>query len=181
MPTDFSLRLATSEDLPALQRLVSDSIRVHCRSHYTLAQIEGMLTHTTGRYDDLVAEGRYFALVKDGTEVVGCGGWSARPAVYGTPQRGASPGPDEAWIRGIYVHPSYSRRGLGSMVVRKCEEAAAAMRFCKFNLGSTVNAVPMYLANGYRKVREEVDGLPNGEKITIVMMRKDLTGESQGC
>lgn len=183
--SSLHLRMATPEDIPTLQTLMANSIRLNCSSHYTPGQIDGCIAVTIGRYDPLIHSSTYFVLTSPSAsnqdEVVACGGWSFRRTVYSAGGRGEladealDPEVDAAWIRGIYVHPSWTRRGLGSRLTLACEEAAGAAGFRRFALGSSLNAVPLYESLGYEGTGEEAVTLPNGEEMAMKIMRKDLT------
>jgi GNAT superfamily N-acetyltransferase len=115
----------------------------------------------------------------DQGSAVGCGGWSNRKTLYGSdhgPNREMAfldPLTDAAKIRAIFVHPAYARRGLGSLILQHCEQAARAAGFGRFEMGSTLTGVPLYLLKGYLE-REHIDiPLPNGEVLPIVHMVKD--------
>ena len=83
-----------------------------------------------------------------------------------------------AWIRGIYVHPRYARRGLGKMIVIHCEQEAGRAGFERFELASTVNAVPVYERCGYKPWETRTIEMENasGIEMDIVMMRKGWDG-----
>ena len=83
-----------------------------------------------------------------------------------------------AWIRGIYVHPRYTMRGLGKMIVAHCEQEARKAGYERFELASTVNAVPVYERCGYKawETRTIEMGTASGIEMDMVMMRKGGNG-----
>ena len=63
------------------------------------------------------------------------------------------PSHDAAKIRAFFVHPDWARRGIGSLILQACEEAATAAGFCKLEMGATLSGVAFYRAKGYWKSR----------------------------
>jgi GNAT superfamily N-acetyltransferase len=89
----------------------------------------------------LLEEGRYFVAERAG-ERVGVGGWSPDSLEA-----------DLAWIRYLFVHPDHVRFGIGRGLVEVAERAAAAAGRSRFEVWSSLNAVPFYRALGYRRLR----------------------------
>jgi GNAT superfamily N-acetyltransferase len=150
---------------------------------YTQPQIEGALGSVLGLDTQLIEDQTYFLAEsrKDGSELVavGCGGWSYRKTLFGSdhgPGRevaGLDPATDAAKIRAIFVHPSFARQGIGSLILQHCEDAAAAAGFRRFEMGSTLTGVALYTLKGYREIERIAVPLPNGEAIQVVRMHKD--------
>jgi GNAT superfamily N-acetyltransferase len=180
---EFVLRVAVEDDVPALHGLIERSVRGLQANDYTPAQIEGALGHALGLDTQLIADGTYFvAAPRDEPSVLaGCGGWSRRRTLFGSdhgPHRGADfldPAVDAAKIRAIFVDPAWARRGLGSLILRHCEEAARAAGFLDLEMGSTLTGVPLYTLKGYRETGRVDVPLPNGEVLQVVRMRKRLS------
>src|SRR5277367_4239377 len=179
----IDIRVAEHSDIPALYKLIESSVRGLQAGDYTQLQIEGALGGVLGLDTQLIADQTYFiaeCFDDDGeTVVVGCGGWSYRKTLFGSdhgPGREADlldPATDAARIRAIFVHPAWARRGIGSLILRHCEEAAEAAGFRCFEMGSTLTGVPLYLRMGYVEVERVAVPLPNGESVEVVRMRKD--------
>lgn len=154
---------------------------------YTPAQIEGALGTALGLDTQLIADGTYF-VAEHRTEAgdaiaIGCGGWSFRKTLFGSDH---GPGretalldslldsrTDAAKIRAIFVHPEWARRGIGTLILKHCEEAEAAAGFRRFEMGSTLTGVPLYRQKGYVETERIEVPLPNGEALPVVRMRKD--------
>src|SRR5262245_45214797 len=81
-----NIRSATSNDLPALDRLIPLSARELSRGYYSDQQIESAIRYVFGVDSQLIADGTYYVAV-DADEIVGCGGWSWRRTLYGGDQR----------------------------------------------------------------------------------------------
>jgi GNAT superfamily N-acetyltransferase len=178
--TSFQIREATAVDIPALRSLIELSVRALQKDDYSPAQIEGALGHALGLDTQLIEDRTYFVAeaVEQDRLIVGCGGWSNRRTLFGSdhgPNRENAfldPKTDAAKIRAIFVHPQWARKGLGTLILKHCEEAAQRAGFGRLEMGSTLTGVPLYTLKGYIP-RERVDvPLPNGETLPIVHMVK---------
>lgn len=176
--TGFLLRLATATDVPALAALIDASVRGLQAGDYTAAQIDGALRAVYGVDTQLIADGTYYAVENDASEIVACGGWSKRKTLYGGDRYQAredsllDPRSEAARIRAFFVHPDWARRGIGAMILEACERAAMAAGFTRLEMGATLTGVPFYLARGYRRVEDLAVPLPDGEALPIVRMEK---------
>jgi GNAT superfamily N-acetyltransferase len=175
----IDIRLATEDDTPRLHRLIELSVRGLQAGDYSQAQIDGALGSALGLDTQLIADRTYFVAESSGDDtLVGCGGWSGRKTLFGSdhgPGRELGlldPAVDAAKIRAIFVHPDWARRGVGSLILKHCEEAAWEAGFRRFEMGSTLTGVPLYLLKGYREVERIEVPLPNGEVLPVVRMRK---------
>src|SRR4029079_6617159 len=79
---NWTPRLATEADIPALEVLIPLSVRSLQAAHYSPAQIDAALGPVFGVDRQLIRDGTYFA-VEDAGQIVGCGGWSKRKTLYG--------------------------------------------------------------------------------------------------
>lgn len=177
------IRHAVTADIPILRDLIDASVRGLQTREYTPSQIESALATVYGVDTQLIADGTYLvAEAEPGAEaaalVVGCGGWSKRKTLYGGDQwtgREAAlldPRHDAAKIRAFFVHPSWARRGIGSMILEACENAGVASGFTRFEMGATLTGVPLYQARGYIALENLEVPLANGESLPIVRMEK---------
>jgi GNAT superfamily N-acetyltransferase len=178
----FTIRAARPSDIDELRSLIELSVRRLQRNDYTPAQIEGALGHALGLDTQLIEDGTYLAAVplSNPDAIGGCGGWSFRRTLYGSdhgPPRETGlldPATEPAKIRAIFVHPEWARQGLGTQILKHCEDAAQRAGFRSLEMGSTLTGVPLYSLKGYER-REDVGvPLPNGEVLPIVHMVKRL-------
>lgn len=182
--SSVTIRLATSEDIPALRVLIDKSVRVLQREDYSAEQLEAALGTAYGVDTQLIADETYYvveAVSASGEKVLAaCGGWSMRKTLYGSdhgPYRDNAmldPAHDAAKIRAFFVHPEWTRRGNASLILKTCEDAAYARGFRRFEMGATLTGVPMYAARGYAKGEQIEVPLPNGMSLTVVRMAKTL-------
>lgn len=175
----FHLRLATDADVPVLERLIDLSARVLQKDHYSREQLDVAIGPVFGVDRRLIEDGTFFVVEHDG-EIVGCGGWSRRKAMYGGDRdRVGEDGVldwriDPARIRAFFIHPEWTRRGIGRRILAECEAAIRAAGFARAELVATLTGEPLYASAGY-EVLERVDApLPNGLKLPVVRMGKAL-------
>jgi GNAT superfamily N-acetyltransferase len=170
-----TVRLALASDIPALNDLIPVSARVLSQGFYSPAQTEAAIKYVFGVNLQLIADRSYF-VVEDSGEIVACGGWSFRATLYGGDQRPVGGGPtldaaqDAARIRAFFVSPAHARKGLGSLLMKACTEAATAAGFRQLELMSTLPGVPFYSRLGFRERERVTDTLPDGTAVEFVRM-----------
>jgi GNAT superfamily N-acetyltransferase len=173
----MNIRLAVIDDVPALTALIAASVRVLQAPDYSESQREAALASVYGVDTQLIADQTYFVAEVDGT-IVACGGWSKRKTLFGADHCAGredsllDPAIDAAKIRAFFVHPNWSRRGIGTRVLEACESAAQSAGFKKFEMGATLTGVALYKTRGYREVEEIAVPLANGESLPIVRIEK---------
>jgi len=174
----FTHRLATPDDMPALQRLMTDSIRALLPAFLSPEKVEASFA-VMGVDSQLIEDGTYFVVEEDGT-LAGCGGWSRRATLFGhnhTAGRDArllDPASDAARIRAMYTAPSFARRGVGRRILELCEAAARAEGFTRAELGATKGGEPLYRACGYQEIERLEVPTPGGVTVPITRMGKEL-------
>jgi len=189
---NIHLRLAVPEDVPALRELINKSVRGLQTLDYSPAQIEGALQTVFGVDSQLIADGTYIvaeaernAIARDEAApqpfeliIVACGGWSKRKTLFGsdhwTGREDALLDPlrDAAKIRAFFVHPDWARRGVGSMILQACEDAARSAGFTRFEMGATLTGAKLFGARGYVDVKPISIPLANGELLPVIHMEK---------
>ena len=169
------------DDIPRLRQVIEASVRGLQAKDYTPAQIEGALTSVYGVDTQLIGDGTYFAVESDvDGSIIACGGWSKRKTLYGGDQYVAredsllDPARDAAKIRAFFVHPDWARKGIGSLILEACEQAALAAGFTRLEMGATLSGVPFYRAKGYVELESQNVPLGNGEELPIVRMAKEV-------
>jgi len=190
--TEIHLRLAVPEDVPILRLLIEASVRGLQAQDYTHAQIEGALKTVFGVDSQLIADGTYIVAETEPSAmrrsegmnpqtrlmIVGCGGWSKHKTLYGsdhwTGREDALLDPlrDAAKIRAFFIHPDWARRGVGSMILKACEDAARSAGFARFEMGATLTGAKLFGAKGYVAVKPISIPLVNGESLPVIHMEK---------
>jgi GNAT superfamily N-acetyltransferase len=75
----------------------------------------------------------------------------------------------------MYTRPGWTRRGVGRLVLARCEHAAADEGFTAVELAATVGGEPLYRACGYQPVEAFSAPTRAGIAIPLLRMRKVLT------
>ena len=182
MSSAFRVRLATPADIPVLHVLIESSVRVLQANDYTPAQIEGALGTVLGLDTQLIKDETYYVIEATNsggqTVIVACGGWSKRKTLFGSDHAAVrepellDPKTAAAKIRAFFVHPDWARRGLGTLLLETCENAAKSAGFTRFEMGSTLTGVPLYKLRGYVVVEPISVPLRNGESLPVIRMAK---------
>jgi GNAT superfamily N-acetyltransferase len=170
-------RVATRADLPDLLPLIDAAIGELQRGFLGPAQIAASRA-IMGLDTQLVDDGTYFVVEADG-QLAGCGGWSRRATLYGGDHCGGrdaallDPAREPARIRAMYTRPGFTRRGVGRLILDRCEAAAAAEGFTVLELMGTLAGRPLYEAAGFTVV-EHVTESSGGVGVPLVRMRRHL-------
>ena len=138
MKASLWIRQASFFDLRQIQQVQARSLRELSAQHYSVEQIESLVISQALSYLNLlplVSTPVYVAVTRDThnkEKIIGAGFLSA----------GFSS------IDGLYVHPKFSRRGVGTQLLRHLESIACQYHRSLFVTSSMV-AVPFYQKAGY--------------------------------
>jgi GNAT superfamily N-acetyltransferase len=184
---EVSVRKAVPSDVPILRELIDASVRGLQAEDYTPTQIESALVTVFGVDSQLIEDGTYLvAEVRDDAgagdrpAIAGCGGWSKRKTLYGSDHWTGredellDPRVDAAKIRAFFIHPDWARRGIGTIILKACEDAAAAAGFTRCEMGATLTGVKLFGARGYVALENISVPLKNGEGLPVVRMSKQI-------
>src|SRR5437588_9975573 len=186
-----TIRPAVPADVPALRLLIDASVRGLQAQDYTPAQIDRALESIFGVDSQLIADGTYFVaeiVTSEDTspqeelqkEIAGCGGWSKRKTLFGGDQwRGRhddllDPARDPAKIRSFFIDPQWARQGIGSMILKACEDAAKAAGFTRCEMAATLTGVKLFQARGYLPLEPVDVPLGDGTSLPVVHMAKQI-------
>ena len=149
--------------------------------YYTSEQIEGALGIVFGVDTQLILNQTYFVAQNNNQTIVGCGGWSKRKTLYGgdsgknNPEDSLlNPDSDSAKIRAFFVHPAWARRGIGSQIMRVCEQAAERAGFKEVEMIATLAGEPFYRKFDYQVIERFEISLPNSQFLPVVRMFKSF-------
>ena len=174
------IRIATFDDIPRFETLITESVRALSAGYYSLQQIESALVHVFGVDTQLIADGTYFVVEADG-QIAGCGGWSKRRTLYGGDKMKREednlldPMTEASRIRAFFVHPDFARRGIGRLLLDTCEQAAAEAGFTSLELAATLPGQPLYTACGFHILEHIESALPDGIEVPIIRMGKSIS------
>jgi len=175
----LSVRVATLEDRESLRGLIDRSARELSKGDYRAEQVEAALQGAFGVDSQLIHDGTYF-VVEEGAVIVGCGGWSYRRTLFGGDKRAQrdpamlDPRTEAAKIRAFFVDPAHARKGIGTLLLQKCESEARLRGFSRVELMSTLPGVRLYSARGYRGVEQVQYEVAPGVAIEFVPMSKAI-------
>ncbi|MFC5288310.1 GNAT family N-acetyltransferase [Actinokineospora guangxiensis] len=172
-------RAATRSDIPAIAALMRASVLELFPHFHTPRETASAAAYLTEPDTVLIDDGTYYVHEADG-EIVACGGWSKRDKLY--TGSGARPGEDRlldpatepARVRAMFVHSSWTRRGLARATLNACAEAATTDGFRSLVLMATLPGVPLYRSYGFRELTRADIPLPDGVTLTGVSMELAL-------
>jgi GNAT superfamily N-acetyltransferase len=174
------MRLATDADVPALQRLIEQSVRALSEGFYSAAQIDSALRYVFGADTLLIADGTYYVMPAADESLMAAGGWSRRATLYGGDQMKSAadplldPATQAARIRAFFVHPAWARRGLARRLFERCARDAQAAGFRSLELMATLPGEPLYRALGFTEIERLTTTLPDGVGLPVVRMGRPL-------
>jgi len=151
---NLQLRKAVRSDYGSIESLINLSARKLGRENYSPDQIESALKTAFGLDTQLISDQTYF-VVESCQLIVGCGGWSYRETLFGSDSEQSrnsnriNPESGAAKIRAFFVHPEFSRMGIGSMILHKCEEEALRAGFRKLELMATLPGIKLFVKHGF--------------------------------
>jgi GNAT superfamily N-acetyltransferase len=158
------VRPARPSDIPAIEALHKASMRELAAGYYSPAVLERFLAAGTVDRSLLEAGTYYLAEILGGP--VGSGGWMA-----------VDDCPAASWrarIRLVFVHPAWTRKGIGRRLVQHAETEAARAGYRHFELDASLSGVPLYHHLGYREVQRRGYTLPDGTTLPVIRMEKTL-------
>ncbi len=166
-------------DLATMEALIKRSGIELSKGFYTEQQASAVTRHVFGVDTQLVEDGTYFVIERDGV-LLACGGWSKRATLFGGDQHKKGPDPlldpatQPARIRAFFVDPTVPRQGLGRMLMDFCESEARNAGFHFMELAATMPGVPLYRACGFEEVEPMALALPDNVSVPLLRMRKRI-------
>jgi N-acetylglutamate synthase-like GNAT family acetyltransferase len=177
---DFIFRKAKITDTDNLERLIQKSAKSINSTYYSKIEIDAALENAWAVDQQLIFDNTYWIVENLEGVVVGCGGWSKRKLLFGkndvlnSLDNELIPGIDSARIRAFFVHPDYTRMGIGKRLLEKCEIEARSFGFDSLELVATLSGEKLYSSNGYIPLKSYDIDLDNGITTKVVSMYKSL-------
>lgn len=175
------LRVATPGDQGQIDAVMKASAAAIFAAYYTPEQTASAVAFVAVPDMALLADGTYYVF-EVGRRIIACGGWSRRRKPYAGGRAGADddelldPATEAAHVRAMFVHPDWTRRGLGRRIVERAEADAARLGFRRLALVATMPGVPLYRACGFEAVGDEYDvTLADGMALPCLDMEKSIT------
>jgi GNAT superfamily N-acetyltransferase len=153
----IKIRQANCGDAPRLHELHTAAVRRLCAGHYSKEILDGwLLNRSADSYLPPLQRGAIFVAERDET-VLGFG-----EAASGT-------------VVAVYVDPSISRQGIGSLLLRYALECARDSHAGPVRVESTLNATGFYARHGFREVKRSTVQR-NQVAVPIVVMEHSGVG-----
>lgn len=175
----FTHRPATLADIAAIGAVMDRAIALLQSDFLTPDQIVAS-RQVMGLDTQLIADGTYLVVEAAG-RLAGCGGWSRRATLYGgnhsTALRDArllDPATEPARIRAMYTDPDFTRRGVGRLILSRCEAAARDAGFRHAEMMATLAGEPLYRACGYHPIERVDTGATGDTPVPMIRMGKPL-------
>lgn len=178
--TDLKIRIATLCDRNEIELVMKRSMELLGQGHYTPEQVQSSMDYVCVPDEQIIADGTYYVVENEHGVMLACGGWSFRNKLYAGPKIELNedelldPKKDRARIRAMFVLPNMSSKGLGTLILKTSEEAAKAHGFSRGTLGATESGLAFYKTKGWMALKEDIAVLPDGIKLKITQMEKDL-------
>lgn len=141
MAQTLTVRIATAEDVPAVDQLLRRSYPKLLKAHYPPSVLVTAVPKLSRAKPDLVCCGTYYVAESADGVILGAGGWTR-----------SGHRPKTADIRHVATDPSAVRRGVGSALLKQVLEIAGLNGIRRFDCLSTRAAVPFYAAQGFETV-----------------------------
>lgn len=151
----MKIRKFKEEDAEEKTEMHLSTIREVNSQHYSEEQIEAWTTFDSENYVEETEKEKWVA-EEDG-KIIGFGDYI----------------PMEAEITGVYVHPDHLRKGIGSKLLEKMEQAARDQGIEKLTCVSSLTAKEFYRNHGY-KVKKQIKHETSGEELEAYKMEKEL-------
>jgi len=173
------IRLAETADTNAIKQLIEVSARKLGGQFYKKTTIEQALKGAFGVDSQLIQDRTYYVVLKQ-NQFIACGGWSFRKTLFGSDTNNLrnpaklNPETEAAKIRAFFIHPDYSRQGLGKKLLNICESAAKNHGFKQCQLMATLSGIDFYRKNAYFGDKYIEHSMNKSDKITFLPMQKNL-------
>ncbi len=177
---NFIFRKAVVADIDNLEKLIVRSATSINAAYYSKIEIDAALGNALTVDRQLIIDNTYWLVENIDGVTVGCGGWSKRKLLFGKKDvqnvldDELIPGIDAAKIRAFFVHPNFTRMGIGKRLLENCEAEAAAFGFTSFELVATLSGEKLYASNGYVPMKFYEIDLGNGVTNQVISMYKSL-------
>jgi putative acetyltransferase len=78
-------------------------------------------------------------------------------------------------VQGLYIHPDYSRRGIGTRILAALEQTAQSLRISVLKVDAAINAEAFYAKQGFSVIEYATHQLSSGQEMACVKMQKILS------
>lgn len=154
----ISIRKGTLNDLPAMQKLFTDTIQVICKKDYNQAQRNAWSAGADNEERWMnVIKGQYVLIAETENQIVG----------FSTLDQGN-------YIDLLFVHQEYQHQGIASRLYAKMEEEAQRQDQKQLTADVSKTARPFFEKAGFQMLKEQTVNV-KGVDLTNYKMVKNLT------
>ena len=159
--TLMEIRALSVDHLSTARYVVGTAFARGAKDHYSTADMQAFAEFVRSPHyaDVLLGNRTYGAWV--GSDMVGVASWSV----------GEAPSPT-ARVVAVFVHPLFSRNGLGTRLTEYLEVEAATAGYRALEISATLNATSFFEQSGYIETARRGWGLPAGHVMPTALMRK---------
>jgi putative acetyltransferase len=155
---------ATVDDATGIGRVHVDAVRQLCKLHYTSPEIEAWVGKLRpGSHAEDIEAFEFFIATDDAKTVLG---FSVLD-------------PSKGEVMAVYVHPTTTRRGIATALLRQIEGVARDRGLAMLHLDASLNSVEFYLSAGYVPQDQRQHRLRSGVVIRSISMSKVLGSEDE--
>ena len=152
-PEDIIIRHAHLSDHPHIVQLQRCSLQVLCPKDYSVEQVKALLKdkrdYKNWKWGETVFVAEYERTII---------GFAAR---------------NHNWITGVYVHPEFTRKGIGSRLLNIIEDNSKACGINSLFVDASITAKPFYDSLGYQ-IKTPVLICVRGVQVHCIEMQKVL-------
>ena len=156
---DISIRPATSKDVEEMANIFVTCVKTLNIKDYTSEQIEIMVTFCNAQsyLEEIEAGGSIF--VAEAKSIVGF----------------ASLAENRGHIDDLFVHPDYTRQGIGTLLLETLSRVALTKQRAQLSVTASLTARPFYLSRGFKYVKNSIiPDVATGIEIPVIDMVKIL-------
>lgn len=169
----ISIRRARPDDFPEMLNITHRALRELAVDAYPIEEInEAIDTGAWTLTEELVVKDSYF-VAEDGGALLGGVGWNR--VWLGETEEPIEHRKDMAALRGMFVSPDASGRGIGGRLLRHCIEDVRTAGLPGIELYASFNAEPVYAKYGFKALSLQRLTLQSGAVMMGTRMRLAFT------
>jgi predicted N-acetyltransferase YhbS len=172
----YITRKATPAEAPEIRAMQERSMRALGTKIYSREAVERFIEIVSTMDDAIIAEGHFFVATTPEGKIIASAGWSQNVPPFDLHKNESleDRSHDLAVVRSVFVEPTFSRRGVASMLMRVAEWDAVFHEVERLRLTSTLPGMPLYKRLGYKPVSAGTLDLGDGQGFAFVKMEKQL-------
>ena len=132
----YNVRSATVEDVDNIYSLIYASVCELCKEHYSQEKLDSFIHTLPGKvlYYKWLTD-RILIVCCDGKDIIGFGQFD----------------PAESFVDALYIHPKYTRKGVGTKILHYLEDVAHSLKKPDIKINASVNSTNFYEKCGFEQ------------------------------